>query len=65
IAAAQRVEHYEIASYGCVRTYAELLGDTEGAQLLQTTLDEETETDRKLTQLAVSVINPIVADEEQ
>jgi ferritin-like metal-binding protein YciE len=62
IAAAQRVEHYEMASYGCARTYAELLGDTEGAELLQTTLDEETETDQKLTQLAVSVINPVVAD---
>lgn len=62
IATAQRVEHYEIASYGCVRTYAELLGDMEGAQLLQTTLDEEIETDRRLTQLAVSVINPVAAD---
>jgi ferritin-like metal-binding protein YciE len=64
IAAAQRVEHYEIASYGCARTYAELLGDTEGAQLLQTTLAEETEADQKLTQLAVSVINPVAADAE-
>ena len=63
IAAAQRVEHYEMASYGCARTYAELLGDTEGARLLQTTLTEEAETDQKLTQLAVSVINPIIADD--
>ncbi|MBV9999017.1 MAG: ferritin-like domain-containing protein [Verrucomicrobia bacterium] len=62
LAAAQRVEHYEMAGYGCARTYAELLGDTEGARLLQTTLDEETETDRKLTQLAISVINPVAAD---
>lgn len=62
LAAAQRVEHYEMASYGCARTYAELLGDAEGARLLQTTLDEETETDRKLTQLAISVINPVAAD---
>jgi ferritin-like metal-binding protein YciE len=62
IAVAQRVEHYEMASYGCARTYAELLGDTEGARLLQTTLAEETETDQKLTQLAVSVINPVAAD---
>ncbi len=38
IAAAQRVEHYEMAGYGCARTYAQLLGDSDGAQLLQTTL---------------------------
>ena len=55
IAAAQRVEHYEIASYGCVRTYAEILGDLESAQVLQTTLDEEAETDKKLTDLAGSL----------
>lgn len=55
IAAAQRVEHYEIASYGCVRTYAELLGDLESAQLLQTTLDEEGETDKRLNDLAGSL----------
>lgn len=55
IAAAQRVEHYEIASYGTVRTYAEVLGDLESAQILQTTLDEEGETDKKLTDLASSL----------
>lgn len=58
IAAAQRVEHYEMAGYGCARTYAQALGDTVGAQLLQTTLDEEGATDKKLTKLAISVINP-------
>src|SRR3954470_6753624 len=57
ISAAQRVEHYEIAGYGCARTYAELLGDKEGARLLKTTLDEEAATDKKLTKLAKSVIN--------
>jgi ferritin-like metal-binding protein YciE len=57
IAAAQRVEHYEMAGYGCARTYAELLGDPDGAQLLQTTLKEESDTDTKLTKLANSVIN--------
>ena len=57
IAAAQRVEHYEMAGYGCARTYAELLGDRQGAQLLQTTLTEESDTDKKLTKLAKSVIN--------
>ena len=61
IAAAQRVEHYEMAGYGCARTYAELLGDREGIKLLQTTLAEETETDQKLTAIATSVINVIAA----
>lgn len=56
IAAAQKVEHYEIAGYGTVRTYAELLGETESAQILQTTLDEESATDEKLTGLA-EIIN--------
>src|ERR1700730_7235709 len=54
IAAAQRVEHYEIAGYGSARTFAELLGDDQGAKLLQTTLKEEAETDQKLTHLAKS-----------
>ena len=57
IAAAQRVEHYEMAGYGCVRTYAKQLGDMQGAQLLQQTLDEEGMADQKLTQLAEQVIN--------
>src|SRR3954465_3430557 len=57
IAAAQRVEHYEIAGYGCARTYAELLGDKTGARYLDTTLKEEAETDKKLTKLAKSAIN--------
>jgi ferritin-like metal-binding protein YciE len=57
IAAAQRVEHYEIAGYGCARTYAELLGDRQGARLLEITLTEESDTDKKLTKLAKSVIN--------
>ena len=57
IAAAQRVEHYEIAGYGTARTFAERLGHAEVAQLLQTTLDEEGAADRKLTQLAEQTIN--------
>lgn len=52
ISAAQRVEHCEIAAYGCVRTYANLLGDTEARRLLEETLQEEKETDKKLTKLA-------------
>ena len=57
ISAAQRVEHYEMAGYGCARTYAELLGDKQGAKVLQRTLDEEGATDKKLTKLAETVIN--------
>jgi ferritin-like metal-binding protein YciE len=57
IAAAQRVEHYEIAGYGCVRTYAHQLGDQTSEKLLQQTLDEEGATDQKLTMLAEQVIN--------
>lgn len=62
IAAAQHVEHYEIAGYGCVRTYAELLGFEKSAQLLQQTLDEEKETDAKLS-VAADSIN-VEAEEE-
>jgi ferritin-like metal-binding protein YciE len=64
IAAAQRVEHYEIASYGCARTYARLLGDEEAAELLQETLDEEGETDKKLTELAEGVVNTRAVETE-
>ena len=55
ISAAQRVEHYEIAAYGCVRTWADLLGDTEASALLEKTLDEEKETDKKLTELSEQI----------
>ena len=55
IAAAQRVEHYEIAGYGCARTYAQLLGLDEAVQLLEETLEEEKATDIKLTQIAEKV----------
>jgi ferritin-like metal-binding protein YciE len=55
ISAAQRVEHYEIAGYGCVRTYAQLLGDDEAVSLLEQTLTEEKETDAKLTELAENI----------
>ena len=57
ISAAQRVEHYEMAGYGCARTYAQLLRDSSGAKLLDTSLQEEGRTDKKLTSLARSVIN--------
>ncbi|GMU20874.1 MAG: hypothetical protein AMXMBFR13_09700 [Phycisphaerae bacterium] len=57
IAAAQRVEHYEMAAYGTARTYAEVLGDRETAQLLQETLNEEKQADEKLNQIAKGSIN--------
>ena len=55
IAAAQRVEHYEISGYGTARTYANLLGENEAVELLEETLEEEKETDQKLTQLAEEI----------
>jgi ferritin-like metal-binding protein YciE len=57
IAAAQKVEHYEIATYGTLRSWAKQLGNDEAVELLQQTLDEESQTDEKLTQLAESLIN--------
>ena len=57
IAAGQRVEHYEIAGYGSARTFAQRLGHPNVVRLLQTTLDEEKETDQHLTQLAEDRIN--------
>ena len=58
IGAAQKVEHYEIASYGTARTFATLLGEDEAADLLQQTLDEEGETNKRLTELAEEIVNP-------
>lgn len=55
ISAAQRVEHYEIAGYGTARTYAELLGDKQGAKVLAQTLKEEAATDEKLTTAAKKI----------
>jgi ferritin-like metal-binding protein YciE len=58
IVAAQKVEHYEIASYGSVRTFAQLLGKDRSADLLQTTLDEESEANEVLNRLAEDIVNP-------
>ena len=55
ISAAQRVEHYEIAAYGCVRSWAELLGENEAVSLLEKTLEEERKTDQKLTELSEQI----------
>jgi ferritin-like metal-binding protein YciE len=57
ISAAQKVEHYEIASYGCLVTYAKLMGYTEAEELLAATLAEEKETDSLLTEIAISSAN--------
>jgi ferritin-like metal-binding protein YciE len=57
IAAAQRVEHYEISGYGTARTFAQRLGLTQGANLLQQTLNEEVGADRKLNQIAEGAVN--------
>ena len=67
IAAGQRVEHYEIAAYGCLRTYAQLLGLSKAAELLQQNLDEEEAADEKLNALAEGGINQaaFAASEEE
>jgi ferritin-like metal-binding protein YciE len=58
IVAAQKVEHYEMAAYGSARTFARLLGQDKAAELLQSTLDEESETNESLNQLAENIVNP-------
>lgn len=63
IAAAQKVEHYEIATYGTLRTFAETMGHTEVAELLEQTLENEKATDVALTEAAVSFINEQAAAE--
>ena len=64
ISAAQRVEHYEIAGYGCVSTYAKILGEDQALSLLRQTLEEEKETDEKLTQLAGNINLEAASSEE-
>ena len=64
ICAAQKAEHYEIASYGSLQSWATLLEETEAADLLQETLDEEKATDEKLTQIAENTINVEEGEEE-
>ena len=65
IAAAQRIEHYEIAGYGTARTFASILGEDEAEDLLQETLDEEGAADEKLTEIAESVVNEDAEEEEE
>ena len=65
ISAAQHVEHYEIAGYGTLRTWARQLGFTEHVELLQQTLDEEVQTDQLLSQIAESAVNAEAEEEEE
>lgn len=65
IGAAQRVEHYEIAAYGTARAFAETLGETKVAGLLQETLDEEGETDKRLTALAQQINEEATAADDE
>ena len=64
ISAGQKVEHYEIASYGTLRQFAETLGLTEAVELLEETLNEEKMADEKLTQVALSAVNIQASEEE-
>jgi ferritin-like metal-binding protein YciE len=63
ISAAQKAEHYEIASYGSLHSWAKLLGEDEAADLLEETLEEEKATDEKLTEIAEGSINPAEKEE--
>jgi ferritin-like metal-binding protein YciE len=65
IAAAQKVEHYEIATYGTLRTWASLLGEEEAVDLLQQTLDEEGAADKTLNELAEEIVNPGALSESE
>ncbi len=65
ISASQKIEHYEIASYGTLRTLANTLGLTEAASLLEETLEEEKNTDEKLTQIAESFVNESAKAEKE
>jgi ferritin-like metal-binding protein YciE len=65
IAAAQKVEHYEIATYGTLRAWANLLGEDEAGDLLQQTLDEEGEADKRLNELAEEIVNPEALSEAE
>lgn len=58
IVAAQKIEHYEMAGYGSVRSFAELLNEDEASRILQDTLDEESQANEVLTNLATSIVNP-------
>jgi len=65
IAAAQKIEHYEIATYGCLRTWAELLGKDEAIDLLEETLNEEKDVDESLTDIATNINDEANEEEDE
>lgn len=65
IAAAQKIEHYEISGYGTARTFAETIGNDEAAELLQKTLEEEEEADSKLTQISAQLLEAVSEIDEE
>jgi ferritin-like metal-binding protein YciE len=65
IGAAQKVEHYEIAAYGTVRTFAQMLGNGQVVDLLEQTLEEEKEADRKLTEISEAFLQDILDEDEE
>ena len=65
IAGAQKVEHYEMATYGCLRTWAEMLDESKAVKLLQKTLDEESAADEKLTEVAKGIQPEAIDDEDE
>jgi ferritin-like metal-binding protein YciE len=65
IASAQKIEHYEIATYGTLRTLAQVMGHTEAERLLSQTLEEEKSADSKLTEIAEGFVNESASDEEK
>lgn len=65
IAAAQKVEHYEMATYGCLRTWAQVMGEDKARELLQQTLNEEGETDHTLTELALGLNQEALGGEDE
>ena len=65
IAAAQKVEHYEMATYGCLRTWAQVMGEQEALILLQQTLDEEGATDQSLTRIALTLNSEALEDSDE
>jgi ferritin-like metal-binding protein YciE len=62
IGAAQKIEHFEIAAYGCARTYAQILDMQPAAAILQSTLDEEGAANKRLNEIAMQSVNPEAAD---
>jgi len=65
ICAAQKIEHYEVATYGCLRSWSQLMDFDEAADLIEETLDDENDADEHLTALAVQIVNPDAGDPDE